>query len=441
MAKSDTDERTAGGDMPRVVLGVTGGIAAYKSVAIVRGLRAAGCDVHVVPTPDALTMVGITTWEAISGHPVYTAVTDAAAEVAHVRMGGEADLLLIAPATANTLAKLACGLADNLLTATALVATCPVLIAPAMHTQMWNHPATQANVSTLLRRGVQIIGPDVGRLTGADSGPGRMSEPDEIVRAALDIVRTLDTATTQAGISQRGGRSQQTDEALAGLHIVISAGGTHEPIDPVRFIGNRSTGHMGVALANAAQRGGANVTLVAANLSRDVYGGIHPGVDVHSVVTAQELYEQMCNLAQQADVVVMAAAVADYRPVSQSPNKIKKSSGGIHTLTLEETPDILAELAHRRSRPEQLIVGFAAETGDDSHTALDYGKEKAARKGADMIVVNEVGQTTGFGAVPTSVTLIDADGRELTAATGSKTTVGAAIMGCIAAAARDRGLL
>lgn len=450
MTQSSTDVHgavSAVAGVPRVVLGVTGGIAAYKSVAIVRGLRAAGCDVRVVPTAQALNMVGITTWEAISGHPVHTEVTEAADDVIHVRTGSEADLLIIAPATANTIAKLACGLADNLLTATALVATCPMLIAPAMHTQMWNHRATQANISTLRGRGVKMIGPEVGRLTGADSGQGRMSEPDEIVRTALNILTMrdsraqADTSHGDIGDITYGEALPSKRGALAGLRIVISAGGTHEPLDPVRFIGNRSTGYMGVALADAAKRAGADIFLVGANLSREVRDQVPAGVQLRCVVTAQDLYEAMRELADTADVIVMAAAVADYRPAHRAVSKIKKNGGGVYTLELEETPDILASLARHRRRPEQLIVGFAAETGDSTHSVLDYGKAKAARKGADIIVVNEVGESTGFGAVPTAVTLVDAEGAELGTASGTKIAVGTAIMGYIGAAAQARGLI
>ena len=399
----------AGSHKPLVVLGVTGGIAAYKSPAIVRGLRAAGCDVRVVPTEASLQLVGKTTWEALSGHQALSEVAQEAHDVAHVRIGSEAHLLIIAPATANTLAKLAAGMADNMLTATALVATCPILVAPAMHTQMWEHPATQANVATLRERGLHFIGPEVGRLTGSDSGPGRMSEPEMIVSEALGLLASRKAATYST--------------ALAGKSIAISAGGTHEPIDPVRYIGNRSTGRMGVAFANAAVASGAkSVTLVAANLQTAVLQDLDPRVCVEHVCTAAQLAEKMNRYAQSADVIVMSAAVADYRPIAAGAAKIKKSQGKPLTLELVENPDILANLVAQR-RPGQLVVGFAAETGDSSHSALEYAQQKARRKGADFMIFNEVGATQGFGSVPTHVTLLDTEGTVLGSAQGSKAIV------------------
>ncbi|MDY5589772.1 MAG: bifunctional phosphopantothenoylcysteine decarboxylase/phosphopantothenate synthase [Arcanobacterium sp.] len=431
------------GSSPTVVLGITGGIAAYKSAAVVRGLRAAGCSVRVVPTPAALTMVGRTTWEALSGHPVYTEVNDAADEVTHVRTGSEADLLLIAPATANTLAKLAVGIADNLLTATALVATCPLLLAPAMHTQMWENPATQANIATLRSRGATFVGPDTGRLTGADSGMGRMSEPSTIVARAVDMLTAQgwNMTATAADAIGRGANAQPAApvaHGLSGLRVLISAGGTHEPIDPVRFIGNRSTGRMGVAVANAALARGGDVVVVGANLESAVLAQLSSQIEVHSVVTAQELFERMRELSTHADVIVMAAAVADFRPVLRATHKIKKDGSGSQVLELEENPDILAYLANHRSHPEQLVVGFAAETGDSAHSALEYGKAKAARKGADAIVVNEVGERKGFGAVRTDVTIVDIHGGELAKAAGTKEEVGAAVADYLGQAARAR---
>lgn len=385
--------------MSHVVVGVTGGIAAYKACILVRLLRKAGVDVTVIPTPAALDMVGRTTWEALSGKPVHCEVNAEAASVTHVRVGQEADLIVVAPTTANTLAKLRAGMADNLLTSTILVASCPVLLAPAMHTEMWLNPATQDNARVLAERGFTILEPASGRLTGADSGLGRLPEPEDICDAVLTRLHG--------------------DRSLAGQKVVISAGGTHEAIDPVRFIGNNSSGHFGVALAREAHLRGANVTLVAANVDSSI---LHTaaGVDIQKVVSARDLQGAMAREAEDASIVVMASAVADFRPDHISSTKTKKDGTPSRSLELTENPDILSDLAHHRRNPGQTIIGFAAETGDDSGTVLEYGTAKAARKGADLMVVNEVGTARGFGDVDTSITMIGPDGHVHSSGSGTK---------------------
>ncbi|MGO1591426.1 bifunctional phosphopantothenoylcysteine decarboxylase/phosphopantothenate--cysteine ligase CoaBC [Ancrocorticia sp.] len=385
--------------MSRVVVGVTGGIAAYKACILVRLLRKSGIDVHVISTAAALTMVGRTTWEALSGNPVYTETTDDAANVTHVRLGHEADLIIVAPATANTLAKLRAGLADNLLTSTILAVRCPVMLAPAMHTEMWLNPATQENAAVLADRGFQIIEPASGRLTGADAGIGRLPEPEELCEAVL---------------CELGG-----DTSLAGKRIAISAGGTHESIDPVRFIGNNSSGRFGVALAREAHRRGGEVTIVAANVDSNVLKDAR-GVSVQPVVSARDLHDGMRQAAERADIVIMAAAVADFRPEHESSSKQKKDGTATRSLDLVENPDILFDLAHHRSHAGQMVIGFAAETGDGQSSVLEYGRAKAARKGADLMVVNEVGTARGFGNVDTAITIIDAGGTVHGSGQGSK---------------------
>jgi len=394
----------------RVLLGVTGGIAAYKAAHLLRLLKEAGHDVRVIPTEAALEFVGRATWEALSGQPVRTDVFSGAQDVDHVALGRGADLVIVAPATANLLAEAATGLADDLLTATLLTARCPVLLAPAMHTEMWLHPATVANVATLRGRGVVVLDPDDGRLTGADSGPGRLPEPEAIASAALALVAEQD---------------------LAGRHVVVSAGGTREPLDPVRFLGNRSSGRQGVALAEVAAARGAQVSLVAANVSDGVLP-VHPQITVVPVETALELRDAVRGAARDADAVVMAAAVADFRPVEAAGAKIKKR----HTDTgpaepepirLTTNPDILAELAIDRPRPGQVVVGFAAETGDGDGDALTHGRAKARRKGADLLAVNEVGDSRGFGDVPNAVTVLDGAGEAVAQAAGTKAEVADAL--------------
>ncbi|MEV5072068.1 bifunctional phosphopantothenoylcysteine decarboxylase/phosphopantothenate--cysteine ligase CoaBC [Microbacterium sp. LMI12-1-1.1] len=403
-----------------VVVGVTGGIAAYKTVQLVRLLVKAGHEVHVVPTDDALRFVGLPTWEAISRHPVTTSVHDDVARVRHVSLGQAADLVIVAPATANTLAKMTAGLADDLLGTTLLATTAPVVVAPAMHTEMWRHPSTVHNMATLRERGVIVVGPESGELTGGDSGPGRMSEPEAILDAAL---------------AAAGGRPADLD----GLRVVVSAGGTREPIDPVRYIGNRSSGRQGVAVALAAADRGADVVLVAAHVDDGVLATASavPRVRVVRAGTAAELGAAVDAEAGAADVIVMAAAVADYRVAEVSPLKRSKDSapaGGI-TLDLIENDDILAGLVRRR-RGGQTIVGFAAETPGDGETLLDRGRRKAARKGTDLLAVNEVGWAKGFEAADNAVTVIDADGEVVAARRGSKGDVAEALWDAVIAVRR-----
>ena len=384
-----------------IVVGITGGIAAYKAVGVVRALVLAGHDVHVVPTEGALRFVGRPTLEASSRNPVHTDLYEGVAEVRHVAIGQAADLIVIAPATANTIAKLATGLADDLLGNTVLASEAPVVIAPAMHTEMWRHPATQANVATLRSRGIAIVGPAVGQLTGADSGPGRMEEPDVIAAAALEVAAA-------------SGRRD-----LAGLRVVVTAGGTREPLDPVRFLGNRSSGKQGVAIAEAARARGAEVTLIAANLEVADPGGC----DIRRVSTAPELQDAVTDAAREADVVVMAAAVADYRPADVSESKLKKdaSDSGL-TLELVRNPDILAGLG-RAPHDGTLLVGFAAETEPDDEALLALGRAKREAKGADLLVVNRVGWHEGFATDENAVVVIGRDGEIVTRAHGTKTSV------------------
>ncbi|MGW8567170.1 bifunctional phosphopantothenoylcysteine decarboxylase/phosphopantothenate--cysteine ligase CoaBC [Isoptericola sp. NPDC055881] len=402
----------------RILLGVSGGIAAYKAVLLLRLLREEGHAVRVIPTASALRFVGAPTFEALSGEPVTGEVFEDVAHVPHVALGQGADLVVVAPATADLLARAAAGRADDLLTSTLLTARCPVVMAPAMHTEMWEHPATQANVATLRARGVVVIDPASGRLTGADTGPGRLPEPEEIARVALQSVPTPGAAVPRAGAGD-----------LAGRRVVVSAGGTREPIDPVRFIGNRSSGRQGAALAEAARARGAAVTLVAANLDDDVTAAARAaGVVVVPVETTAELRDAVRAGAEDADVVVMAAAVADFRPAEVPSAKIKKVPGsGPAPISLVENPDVLAELARDRLRPGQLVVGFAAETGDADGSVLEHGRSKARRKGADLLAVNAVGGGRGFGAATNEVTILDGHGEAVAEASGSKREVADAI--------------
>jgi phosphopantothenoylcysteine decarboxylase / phosphopantothenate---cysteine ligase len=408
----------------RVVVGITGGIAAYKAVGVVRALVLAGHDVHVVPTAAALRFVGKPTLEAISRNPVEADLYEGVAEVRHVALGQQADLIVIAPATANTLAKLAAGLADDLLGTTVLASAAPLVVAPAMHTEMWTNAATQANVRVLESRGVVIVGPASGQLTGTDAGAGRMSEPADIVEAALD-------AAVAANPELDRSEPAPVTQGLAGRTVVISAGGTREPLDPVRFLGNASTGSQGVALAAEARDRGADVVLVAANLEVPA----PEGVRVVPVRTAAELLEAMRRESAAADVVVMAAAVADYRPAAFAPSKLKKDDlGDAVTIELVRNPDVLATIAAERPRPGQVVVGFAAETEPDPERRLALGREKVARKGADLLVLNEVGLDRGFGPGDTAVTVLDAGGAVRAEAAGSKASVAAAILDVVAPA-------
>ncbi|WP_405657145.1 bifunctional phosphopantothenoylcysteine decarboxylase/phosphopantothenate--cysteine ligase CoaBC [Streptomyces sp. RK9] len=384
-------------DKPKVVLGVSGGIAAYKACELLRRLTESGHDVRVVPTESALHFVGAATWSALSGHPVSTEVWSDVHEVPHVRIGQHADLVIVAPATADMLAKAAHGLADDLLTNTLLTARCPVVFAPAMHTEMWEHPATQENVATLRRRGALVVEPAVGRLTGVDTGKGRFPEPAEL----FEVVRR---------VLARGGKPEQD---LAGRHVVVSAGGTREPLDPVRFLGNRSSGKQGYALARSAAARGARVTLLAANTALPDPAG----VDIVPVGTAVQLREAVLKAAADADAVVMAAAVADFRPETYAAGKIKKKDGEAPpSITLVRNPDILAEIAGERPRPGQVVVGFAAETDD----VLANGRAKLARKGCDLLVVNEVGERKTFGSEQNEAIVLGADGSETPVPYGPK---------------------
>ncbi|WP_136035152.1 bifunctional phosphopantothenoylcysteine decarboxylase/phosphopantothenate--cysteine ligase CoaBC [Microbacterium sp. PF5] len=393
-----------------IVVGVTGGIAAYKTVHLVRLLTKAGHDVTVVPTADALRFVGLPTWEAISRHPVTTSVHDDVAKVRHVALGQAAELVVVAPATANTLAKMAAGLADDLLGTTLLATEAPVLVAPAMHAEMWRHPATQANMGTLRERGVHVVGPADGELAGGDSGPGRMAEPEEVFAAAQTLLTPGD---------------------LAGVRVVVSAGGTREPIDPVRFLGNRSSGRQGVALAAEAAARGAEVTLVAANVAGDVREAArHPGIRVVTVGTAAELSAAMAEAAADAQVVVMAAAVADYRPVEVSARKLTKDTGGVPPIELVENEDIVAGLAAAR-RAGQLVIAFAAETPEDEAEMLDRARAKQQRKGVDLLVVNEVGWDRGFERAENTVHILGPGGTAAGTASGSKREVAAAVWDAI----------
>ncbi|MGA3489038.1 bifunctional phosphopantothenoylcysteine decarboxylase/phosphopantothenate--cysteine ligase CoaBC [Micromonosporaceae bacterium DT55] len=368
-----------------IVLGVGGGIAAYKACELLRLFTESGHGVRVVPTASALRFVGAPTWSALSGRPVADDVWSDVHEVPHVRLGQRADLVVVAPATADLLAKAAHGLADDLLTNTLLTARCPVVMAPAMHTEMWEHPATVANVATLRARGVLVIEPASGRLTGADTGKGRLPDPAEIFAFARRALA-------------RGG----AEADLAGRHVVVTAGGTREPLDPVRFLGNRSSGKQGYAFARAAAARGAKVTLIAANTALPDPAG----VDLIRVGTTEELRSATVAAAADADVVVMAAAPADFRPADYASAKIKKSEdGSAPTIELVTNPDIAVELGHSR-RPGSLLVIFAAET----HDAEANGRAKLARKGADLIVINEVGVDKVFGADTNAATVLAADG-------------------------------
>lgn len=394
----------------RVILGVAGGIAAYKACSVLRLLTEAGHQVSVVPTASALHFVGAATWEALSGRPVSSEVWDDVPSVPHVRLGQEADLVLVAPATADLLARAAHGLADDLLTNTLLTARCPVVLAPAMHTEMWTHPATVANVATLRSRGVTVVEPASGRLTGADSGPGRLPDPEEIVAAALQGLERV------AGGAEPGAGAAEGD--LAGRHVVVTAGGTREPLDPVRFLGNRSSGKQGYAVAAAAARRGARVTLVSAHAALPV----PPGCRRVEVGSARDLQETLAGLlarghapegeiTDRVDVVVMAAAVADFRPATYATSKIKKTHGdgdeSAPTIELVRNPDILAGLVRDRGEGAMpYLVGFAAETGDDTGDVLELARAKLARKGCDLLVANEVGEDTTFGKDESTVHLL-----------------------------------
>jgi phosphopantothenoylcysteine decarboxylase / phosphopantothenate---cysteine ligase len=393
----------------RIVLGVGAGIAAYKVCELLRLLTESGHQVRVVPTPDSLRFVGAATWQALSGQPVTVSPWDDVHEVPHVTLGQQADLVFVAPATADLLARAACGLAPDLLCNVLLTARCPVVYAPAMHTEMWQHPATQANVATLRDRGVLVLEPASGRLTGSDTGIGRLPEPGELYQVALRVLA-------------RGRAALVPD--LAGRRVVISAGGTREELDPVRFLGNWSSGRQGYALARTAVARGAQVTLVAANTGLTDPAGAH----VVRVTSARELHDAVLSAASDADAVVMAAAVADYRPATRSTVKLKKSEGPPDAIELIANPDILRELSTVLRRPGQVIVGFAAETDD----LIGNGQAKLAAKGCDVLVVNRVGNGLAFGTDDNEAEILTADGQKISVPHGPKETLAEVIWDTVA---------
>jgi len=384
----------------RIILGVGAGIAAYKCCELLRLFTEAGHRIRVVPTPDALRFVGEATWAALSGEPVSTDVWADVPEVPHVALGQGADLVFVAPATADLLARAAAGMAGDLLTSVLLTARCPVVFAPAMHTEMWQHPATQANVALLRSRGAVVIEPATGRLTGPDTGPGRLPEPAELFTVALRVLA-------------RGADGLAPD--LSGRRVLVSAGGTREELDPVRFLGNWSSGRQGYALARTAAARGAKVTVVSANVALDDPAG----ADVVRVTSAREMREAMTSAAAQADAVVMAAAVADYRPEVRSESKIKKSGPAPESLRLVQNPDILRELSRHRARPGQVVVGFGAETGD----VLANGRAKLAAKACDFLVVNQVGGGLAFGTTDNEAIVLGSDGSQTQVPRGPKETL------------------
>jgi phosphopantothenoylcysteine decarboxylase / phosphopantothenate---cysteine ligase len=394
----------------RVILGVSAGIAAYKACELLRLLTESGHQVRVVPTPAALNFVGAATWAALSGQPVEVTPWESVHQVPHVRLGQQADLVIVAPATADVLARAALGMSDDLLTAVLLTARCPVVYAPAMHTEMWEHPATRANVATLRARGCIVLDPASGRLTGADTGPGRLPEPSELFAVAERVLA-------------RGGRALTAD--LAGRTFVVSAGGTREELDPVRYLGNWSSGKQGYALARTAASRGASVTLVAANVDLPDPAG----VQVIRVTSAAELRDAVLTAAPAADAIVMAAAVADFRPAQRSAVKIKKTGAEPGPIALAENPDIVRDLVAARRRAGQLIVAFGAETGD----VLANGREKLARKGCDLLVVNQVGNGLAFGTADNEVAVLSADGTEVKLARAPKDEIADEVWDIIAA--------
>ncbi|WP_046453398.1 bifunctional phosphopantothenoylcysteine decarboxylase/phosphopantothenate--cysteine ligase CoaBC [Corynebacterium camporealensis] len=400
-----------------IVVGVCGGIAAYKACHLIRNFTEAGDNVRVVPTQAALNFVGAATFEALSGNPVSTTVFDAVDEVQHVRVGQEADALVIAPATADAIARLVAGRADDLLMATALVATCPVIVVPAMHTEMWLNPATQDNVATLRRRGITVMEPAHGRLTGKDTGPGRLPDAEQIA----ELVRT----------ELAGYRSQHD---WVGKKVVISAGGTQEDMDPVRYIGNRSSGRQGFALAEIASQRGAEVVLVAGNTEQLPTPS---GARVRNIGSTVELETAMQEEAADADIVIMAAAVSDYRPAKAATSKMKKGQADeeLSRIELVENPDILRGLVDAREagklKDDVVIVGFAAETGDENGDALDYAKQKFVRKGCDVLMANEVGKGKVFGQKSNEGWILRKDVEPQVVESGSKQVVAAQILAAV----------
>ncbi|SPT54041.1 DNA/pantothenate metabolism flavoprotein [Actinomyces bovis] len=412
----------------RVVVGVSGSIAAYKAPFVIRALRAQGHEVKVVPTEAALRFIGAPTLAAISGRPVATGVFDDPAAVEHVAIAEWAELVLVAPASADLLARVTAGRSDDLLTATILTASAPVVLAPAMHTQMWEAAVTRENVATLRRRGLVVIEPDTGRLTGADSGKGRFPEPERVVAQALASLEQHDCRQAVAAADPREVLGQ--GGVLAGRTVLVSAGGTREPLDPVRYLGNRSTGRQGCAIAAAVTQAGGKAILVAANIESEVLTSLPATVRVVPVGTARELEAAVHREGASADAVVMTAAVADFRPAQASSTKLKKHPLGADDqaaeplrLELVENPDILAGLVRNPLHPGQIVVGFAAETGDETGDVLAHGVAKARRKGADLLAVNAVGEHLGFGDVPNAVVVLDRQGQEVARTSGTKADV------------------
>jgi phosphopantothenoylcysteine decarboxylase/phosphopantothenate--cysteine ligase len=405
----------------RVVVGVSGGIAAYKACTVVRQLSEAGHSVRVIPTESALRFVGAATFEALSGQPVHTGVFNDVPEVPHVQLGKQADLVVVAPATADLLARAVHGRADDLLTATLLTARCPVLFAPAMHTEMWLHPATVDNVATLRARGAVVLEPAAGRLTGTDSGSGRLPEAEEITTLAHLLLERRDALPYD----------------LAGCKMLGTAGGTREPVDPVRFIGNRSSGKQGYAVARVAAQRGAEVTLIAGHTA----GLIDPaGVEVVHVSSASQLGDAVSKRAPEADVLVMAAAVADFRPAHVAAAKIKKGASedaAPPTIELVRNDDVLAGAVRARAHGQlpnmRAIVGFAAETGDTEGDVLFHARAKLGRKGCDLLVVNAVGEGRAFEVDSNDGWLLASDGTESALQHGSKTLMASRIVDAIAA--------
>jgi phosphopantothenoylcysteine decarboxylase/phosphopantothenate--cysteine ligase len=408
----------------RIIVGVAGGIAAYKACSVVRQLSEAGHEVRVVPTESALRFVGAATFEALSGNPVRTGVFDDVPEVPHVRLGQQADLVVVVPATADLLARAVVGRADDLLTATLLTARCPVLFAPAMHTEMWQHPATVANVATLRARHAVVLEPASGRLTGADTGAGRLPEPEEITTFAELLLA----------------RSDALPYDLSGTKVLVTAGGTREALDPVRFIGNRSSGKQGYAVARVAAQRGADVTLIAGNTA----GLADPaGVHVLHATSAAQMHEAVTKHAPDAHVLVMAAAVADYRPVHVATSKIKKAADAAPTIELVRNDDVLAGAVRQRADGRlpnmRAIVGFAAETGDAQGDVLFHARAKLSRKACDLLVVNAVGDGRAFEVDSNDGWLLGADGTEAALEHGSKTLMASRIVDAIAVLLRGSG--
>ena len=401
--------------MATVVVGVTGGVAAFKAPIVVRECQRAGHDVYVAATRASLEFVGRSTWEGITSRPV---AVDIAGEgrAEHVELARIADLIIVVPATANSLARLAAGFADDMVSLTILASHAPVVVAPAMHSNMWLAPATQANVRTLRERGIHVIDPSSGALGSGDSGIGRLPDPEEIARKALEVLSTY----------------EQASHALTGRTVVVTAGGTREPIDPVRFLGNQSSGRQGLAIASAAARAGAAVRVIAANIESALLAGLPSGVQVTRVGSALQMREATVSQVVDADALVMTAAVADFRPEAVSQSKMKKdpTNEEAPTIRLVRNPDILAEIGRSKKRPP-LVIGFAAETGTDEEI-LAYGADKAARKGADFICLNRVGTGVGFGDVSNDIRILNANGHIVGHYVGSKDEVAAGLVGHVA---------